>query len=813
METEEEREVGWPTGRGDHALRLAKLIAVEQAAREATNDLEEWLRIFRDSARNALTDLSLSELLRAGLNAIASALEADAVSILIANDEGTELIGHAAIGLTREVELDVQIPIGAGPSGRVLGSGEALIIDDLETAELIAPPLLASGLRSYAGVPLQTADRVLGVLHVNSRQPFHFVASDLAVLRILAQPIATTIERVRLFEAERSARAEAEEAQEASERSAKRLDALFRITAALSAAVTVEDVCKVMLDHDACALYLPEAERAIWVRRADKLVLLAGGGQSAEFPEIPLDDSLPAADNLRDGTALFVESRLELTTRWPVLKKVRTAAFAGLPLRSGGESFGLLALGFASDHQFAPDEREFLAALATQAAVALTRAEARVALEEARARSEERRQQLAFIATASDRLAASLDLDVTIRHVGALSVPRLADRCALYLLEGNTISKQVLAPVLNRDEQELFEHSQLSIDAPNGIGAVLRTGRSHYVELVDDSLLESASYSADELDLLRRVGFGGVFITPLFVRGRVLGALAFINRAGRPMLEDEKVLAEELGARAAVAVDNALLYVRESQIASRLSKSLLPGRLPEVPGLEFAARYLPGSAGLDVGGDFYDCLEVGPDKWMLVVGDVQGKGVEAAALTGLARHTIRSISLIDPRPAAVLRHLNDVLLRHAAELEGQGNERWDTTQCCTATLVLLDHHSGIWTATVASAGHPLPLLRSPSGEVTALGAHGLLLGASSQLRVSAVTTELETDSVLVCYTDGVSERRRSGAMFGSEGVISLMEKTDGSPAEFADALLSEALGSDQPIDDVVVLVTRVGTNR
>ena len=384
--------------------------------------------------------------------------------------------------------------------------------------------------------------------------------------------------------------------------------------------------------------------------RDSRLLLVAGLGLSAEYPEIPLDPSLPAAENLREGVPLFVETRAELARRWPVLAGGTTSSFAGLPLIVEGQRLGVMAVAFREEHDFAPDEREYLSAVAEQAAAALARAQARTALREARDLAEARREQLDFLAKASERLSGSLNLDVTLQAVAELGVPRVTDRCALYLVEDATISKQVLAPQLTADESQLFEETGPTLLALSGVGAVIRTGRPEYIEEIDDRMLAAGANSPEHMDLLRRVGFGGLFIVPLRARGRTLGALAFVNRKGRPMRDGERLLAEELSARAAMAIDNALLYRTESHIARRLAQSLLPARLPTIEGFDMAVRCQTGTAGLEVGGDFYDVRRTGEDEFIVLIGDVQGKGVEAAAVTGLARHTVRACALSGTAP-------------------------------------------------------------------------------------------------------------------------------------------------------------------
>jgi GAF domain-containing protein len=563
----------------------------------------------------------------------------------------------------------------------------------------------------------------------------------------------------------------------------------------------------VILDHAGPGLGA-DAERGIWMLRDERLLLVAGQGSSADYPEIPLDPSLPAAENLRSGEALFVESRSELARRWPRLADGPTASFCGLPLMVTGQRLGLMALGFRHEHVFQPEERSYLTTIAEQAAEALSRAADRAALLAAREVAEERRERLDFLAQASERLAESLDLEVTLQTVAELGVPKLADRCALYLVEESKITKRVLAPALNDDERSLFDANDTTLSAVSGVGAVIRTGQTQYLPRVEDSMLIAGARSGEELDLLRRVGFGGLLLVPLRARGRNLGALAFVNRAGRDLSLNDRALAEELAARAAVTIDNALLFRREAEVARRLSASLLPSSLPSIPELDIAARYEAGSKSFDVGGDFYDVWSVAPDTWLVMVGDVQGKGVEAAALTSFARYTVKSAAMSDSSPAGLLEHLNKAVIRNIFDTAPDPEHPWDDARLCTCLLARLERRPDGWTATVSCAGHPLPLLRRPDGKVEALGQPGLLLGVAHDTPYEEWPVEIAAGSCLACFTDGVGD----GQPDQSDGPAATLSRLDGPAGLIADAICGAAKARQAPQDDVVVLVIAFNGN-
>jgi serine phosphatase RsbU (regulator of sigma subunit) len=288
---------------------------------------------------------------------------------------------------------------------------------------------------------------------------------------------------------------------------------------------------------------------------------------------------------------------------------------------------------------------------------------------------------------------------------------------------------------------------------------------------------------------------GDDVVVPLIARGRVRGVLA----AGfdRAPAEDDLVLFEDLARRAALALDSARLYAERDHIARTLQQSLLPRELPRIPGVELAARYLAAGDGNEVGGDFYDCFATGSGDWALVIGDVCGKGAEAAAVTALARYTLRAASHHTRRPRAVLTELNEALLR----------DRLDYRFCTVlyASLTPRDDHVSVC---VAAAGHPLPIVVRASGDVEMVGSPGSLLGIVEVPELTEERVELEPGDALVLYTDGVTEADRSA---GPERLTAFLATRAGDDAAaLAEAVERDALDAHggPARDDVAVVVVR-----
>ena len=237
---------------------------------------------------------------------------------------------------------------------------------------------------------------------------------------------------------------------------------------------------------------------------------------------------------------------------------------------------------------------------------------------------------------------------------------------------------------------------------------------------------------------------------------------------------------------------------RARRLAATLQQTLLPPALPEIPGLEMSAVYRPARNGDEVGGDFYDVFELGGGEWAVAVGDVRGKGVEAAVVTALVRHTIRAAAVREQEPSDVLRVVNHVLLH-------------DTTdRFCTVALVRLRRSGATWTARSASGGHPLPLV-ARAGGVEVAGRPGTLLGVFPELKIVDTMFELAAGDALVVYTDGVVEARRGSEFFGEERLLAAVASAHRAHDDISGAVATEvaSFGARGPSDDVVVVSLRV----
>jgi serine phosphatase RsbU (regulator of sigma subunit) len=282
--------------------------------------------------------------------------------------------------------------------------------------------------------------------------------------------------------------------------------------------------------------------------------------------------------------------------------------------------------------------------------------------------------------------------------------------------------------------------------------------------------------------------------------GRVIGTLT-LTVSGRVFDSADVLVAEDFGLRAGAAVENARLYKAASLIARTLQTSLLPPVLPDVPGAAVAAAFHPAGQGLEVGGDFYDVFTTGDGQWYLVMGDVSGKGAEAAAVTALARYTLRTAAARRRSPAAILRWVGAAMLD-----QGATGGRFCTIACAHVDLTRSPVR-----LTVSCGGHPLPALRRAGGTVEPVGAPGTLLGLLPDPELQDRSTELRPGDTLVLYTDGLTEARAPVGMWGFEELAAAVRAApmDG-PVGLVESLVATALGDRTlPRDDLAILALKL----
>ena len=412
-----------------------------------------------------------------------------------------------------------------------------------------------------------------------------------------------------------------------------------------------------------------------------------------------------------------------------------------------------------------------------------------------------------LLAEAGALMEDALDRRERAQHLADLAIPSLGDVALIDMVTPEGSIERMAAQGRSAEVVDLFVklRADTPIDphGPHPVAEVIRTGRTKYLDRLSDQEIDGITTRENERELLRKHRFKSCIVLPLGARGSVLGAITlWIMRPTKAFDATARRTAKRLADRAALALDNARLHEQQVHIASVLQHSLLPRSLPEIKGFEASSRFLAAGEAYEVGGDFYDVFRSGAGSWTAVIGDVCGKGPEAASLTALARYTVRTASSPDSSPSQVLRALHDSISSERADL-----------RFCTAALARIQppsNGSGMAHLTVALGGHPLPLVLRKSGRVDSVGEPGTLLGALPPVVLADSEGDLAVGDSLVLYTDGVldvGDRSRSATT--RSGSPSELAKSAGKSAdEIAESLAQAAIKrhGGEPRDDIAVLV-------
>ncbi|GAA3376409.1 SpoIIE family protein phosphatase [Streptomyces sannanensis] len=557
-----------------------------------------------------------------------------------------------------------------------------------------------------------------------------------------------------------------------------------------------------MLDGDSAFLLLAtDDETELEVRattglpsarqRFARVPVEAGTGRygSARMPAVHEDlAAVPGAVPLLDGTGM---------------RSVVT-----VPLKVEGRLTGSLGVAAESPSRYSNEE-----------ALRLQFAADRIALAVESARLGElerlRRGSLSFLVEASDLLAGTLDRDQTLALMAQMTVPTLATWCAVYTI-ADQVSEPYLSYVLHEDEERIDDLKALlsKIDPPEPVptpGARIWNAPS---EAAHHAALRTSMHELG-LGAVPTLGTGldGTFATaaavggetvvlPLVARNRVIGMLTLGKPSDDHFRQENLELAEDLSRRAALALDNARLYSERMAISRSLQRSLLPPGLPPIPGVEVEVIYRAAGEGNEVGGDFYDLFPIRDGAYGFAIGDVCGTGPEAAAVTGLARHALRLLAREGYGGPAVLERLNAAILDEGAR---------------SRFLTLL--YGELWPQAdggailkVVCAGHPLPLRLRQDGTVAPAAEPQPLLGVMDDLELYEQTVTLGPGDVLLCVTDGVTERREGTRMLGDDGLTEVLKSCTGLTAGAVAARVLRAVerfAAEPASDDMAILAMRV----
>lgn len=426
----------------------------------------------------------------------------------------------------------------------------------------------------------------------------------------------------------------------------------------------------------------------------------------------------------------------------------------------------------------------------------------------ARRDAERAHKRTQILVDVSTKMASSMDLADSLEHLARAAVPLLADWCTITTIgTGGVLTTEAVAHVDPDRAQQNFDFYRRyppRRDARHGAGRVIATDEFELLSEITDEQLQAAAVDSHHLEGLRSLDAGSALIVPLRASDVTVGALTLVRSDSARRFGDEDItLAQAIADRTALHLRNAQLYTERTHIARTLQASLLPGDLPNVPGVDIAARYKPAGAENEVGGDFYDVFHAEDDVWIALLGDVAGKGAEAAAVTSLARHTLRTSALHVNSPAVNLATLNRALLSEAT-----------TTRFCTVLYARICPSKDSVMLTFANGGHLAPRVLRPGRPVERLDVSGTLVGAIPGAHFEEVELRLHPGDLVLMFTDGVTEIREAGRPpeYGeSELDATLVTLAGASAEEVVAAVETRAieLHGGEPRDDMALVAIRM----
>jgi len=493
------------------------------------------------------------------------------------------------------------------------------------------------------------------------------------------------------------------------------------------------------------------------------------------------------------------------------IRDLDVVAYAGWPvLAPDGSVLGSFCVIDSQPREWTEEELANLADIAGSVNAEIAFRHTLVAEHTARQEAVQANLRLRFVAEASTLLTQTLDADRVLQELAKIAVPALADWCIIDVAEGPFLHRRAFAHAGAGREAIAAELSNYPprTDSPAGPGRAFRVGGPEIVAPVTSEWIEGKAQDARHRELLYAMGMDSAAFVPLVVKRRAIGVMTFVSSdPARRYTEDDLEVFVGLARHTALAVENARLYAERDNVARTLQKTLLPPAMPQVPGYDLAVAYEPSGAGNEVGGDFYDAFRNAWGDWVIAIGDVCGKGVHAAVITGLVRHALRAAATDHRDPEAIARMINRVLCAHEAV---GGSDRF-----CSLLLATLCGGEGDGDMALVSAGHPPPLVRRADGRVEEPRGSGMLLGMFEEVDLSPVTLTVHEGDVVLAYTDGVTEARgrESRELFGHQRLVDVVAAADGGAGAVTSAVVRAVRqwqGSRAQDDIALLAVGRAG---
>ncbi len=735
----------------------------------AFNTMASRINMLQDVSQLLASSSETDHVLDGIISATAHLLRTGSVAVFLLDDDGRRLTLARASGLRREAErLSLATDAESVITRAFVADGPVTFVADVVTAESDAA-LAAFGIgtaRSGVAMPLIAGRESLGVVVVVSPGRREFTEADIELIKTFSAQAAVAVRNSRLFNEEHLSRQEAEALRAVAELlvssldPSAALDQVARIASSLLGVTAVQFAFRDRPSIDVRPAADHDREVAL-LALTDAFAVRGGMDPSARSPVVVEDTSRESA------TASYG-------------KAYRVASVMLVPLMTAGGQAGVMALESADKAEaFSSRQVSLASALGNEVSLALEN-QYLLTRERSRATSLER------IFRISQAVSSSLQVKTVLNRVLDV-VQKIFSADAVSLMRFDT-SRRVLDTTMARGihtKDLLFFRCGPADDIP---GAVYQSKAPLRLDSLD-------TQSTPFIELAREHGFRSVLAVPLIARGRAVGVLTVFSNELAAFSDEDMDLLATFASQAALATDTAELFGREHTVATVLKSSILPDTLPEVPGLETFSLYRAAGGESEIGGDYYDMFLAPDEHVVLSIADVCGQGVRAATKTSMIRYSVRGMAAAALPPASMVSELNRMVA-----------ESGDTSDIVTAFVGLLDRRT--LCLRYANAGHP-PALLVREGEVVSLGTTGPLLGAIPGIEYGESQIELQADDLLVLYTDGVTEARRDGELFGEERLRAVLVG-EGGPSEVTQRILSSVQSfSGELRDDIAVLTVRV----
>jgi serine phosphatase RsbU (regulator of sigma subunit) len=783
-------------------LATVALQRLQQARREADQG-----RIRSSVIASVTMDLasatSLSDVGRLVAEHMSSALGAKAVGVFLLDPSGDTVGLLDQRGYPADlIERWRRFPLAADvPASEVIRTHRSVLLGSLGERsahygrDLGRSPTMGAG--ALAALPILVGGATVGAVTLSFPDDHRFPPEDLAFLETIVLQAAQAIERAQLHEAEAVAQDRAAFLANASGVLASSIDYERTLSEAASLAVPR------FADWSAVDLLMPDDEiRLVSLAHRDpEMIRWARTLRSRQAPSLADEDGIGMV--IRTGEMRFypafdqaqLEARATSEGQLDAIRKIHPSSAIIAPLIARDAVLGAVTFIYSSPERlYAEADLGIAGDLAGRAAIAIDNARLYAALNESREAAIQGQSRLRILSTVSRALVSSLDFDATVQEVARLAVRHLSDVAVVYL-----------ARPVGQLQAAAFAQRADGVEGVDGNDPENGRGEGGALAGGTRSVPETPAYVVTAFRTGEPQAVGGeraerpvasALAAPLSLGERTLGViwLGWLERRDVPA--EDVAMAEEVARRMARAIENARLYDERDRAASTLQRNLLPPTVPEIPGIRVAARYQPAGAGNEVGGDFYDVFAAG-DGWILTIGDVCGKGPEAAAVMAIARFTMRPLALSETRPSELLAALNTFLLEQSPD-----------DRFCTAACARLHQFEGGYRLTVACGGHPRPMVLRANGTVEPVGRHGMLLGAMHEVTLWDEWADLHGGDAVVFYTDGLEH---PGEAVEDTVQRILRGRSVRDPEELLEGIL-EARAESQPRgsdDDVAVIVVQV----